>query len=157
MNATSVELELPATSSPGATIGFKVVGRLHSAVGWPNFAVGFAYVDGPAPEVTLSYYYAGEKRTFKLRRGEVVYGYLSPPAISSITVAYDVEGLGPGRYAFAGLAGYVEGGVFYYDSRIDKALTVVGVAPSLLPIAVLGLALATALVVAIYLARRRAR
>ena len=106
----------------GEEIPFAVAGHLHTVPSpdWPNFAVGFAYIEGPMAEITI----VVDGETFTLRPGTAVVSRIEPRPSVCTTISLDcrIKALDEGSYKFAALTGYVDvaAGVFYYDDRVDR-------------------------------------
>jgi hypothetical protein len=121
------EFTIPSSVEAGADCPFKITGHLHtSPPEWPNFAVGFAYIEGPMDEVTV----VVDTQEFRIRPGQAVAVYTSPvpPTCTRITLSGKARKLEAGRYKFVALTGYVKEGAIYVDDRVEK--TVEAVAPA---------------------------
>lgn len=113
---------LPTKVNAGEEIPFAVAGHLSGTPAWPNFAVGFFYIEGPMAEITL----VMDGKTYTLAPGYGVAKYMSPRPGVCTTISLDcsIKALDEGSYKFAALTGYVdvEAGTFYYDDRVDRTL-----------------------------------
>jgi len=115
---------LPSRVDAGVEVPFAVAGHLDASTDWPNFAVGFFYIEGPMAEITLEV----DGRIYTLRPGGGVAKYTpSPYPCTTISLDCKIKALDAGIYYFCAVTGYVEAGTFYYDDRVDK--TVESVAP----------------------------
>jgi len=104
-------------------VSFTLGGHYDSYAGWPNFAIGLYYADGPVGELDILV--NGRRHT--LSRGSVLAFYVYNPSVClnidvDASVKFNVEGV----YRFSALTGYVDvdEGVFYYDDRVDKSIEV---------------------------------
>jgi hypothetical protein len=115
---------LPDKADAKVEVPFAVAGHLDSAPSpaWPNFAVGFFYLEGPMAEITLIM----DGKTYTLTPGSGVAKYISPMpgACTSISLDCRIKSLDAGSYKFCAVTGYVEGNTFYYDDRVDRAVEV---------------------------------
>jgi hypothetical protein len=115
-----VNFNLPSKVDAGAEVSFTVTGHLNSSPSptWPNFAVGFFYIEGPMSEITLMM----DSETYTIRPGTGVAKYIEPlPVVcTSITLALKIKSLDAGSYKFCAVTGYVKEGTFYYDDRVDR-------------------------------------
>jgi hypothetical protein len=93
---------------------------------WPNFAVGFFYLEGPMAQITL----VVDGQTYTLTPGTGVAKYIEPrpSPCASISLDCKIKSLDAGSYKFCAVTGYVSGGTFYYDDRVDR--TVESTAPA---------------------------
>jgi len=116
------EFTLPAEAKAKVEVPLTVSGHLDSVPSpdWPNFAVGFFYLEGPAAEVTV----VMDGSTYVLKPGGGVAKYSSPrpSPCATIGLSLTIKGLEPGRYRFCAVTGYLEGSYFYYDDRVEKAV-----------------------------------
>jgi hypothetical protein len=115
---------LPTKVTAGQEIPFAVAGHLDSVPSpdWPNFAVGFAYIEGPMAEIAITM----DGQSFTLKPGMAVAKYMEPRPGTCTTISLDckIKSLDKGSYKFAALTGYVDiaKGTFYYDDRVDRTL-----------------------------------
>lgn len=136
--STVTDFTLPSEVDAGKDFRFSESGHLDKAYYGvpPNFALGFFYDSGPAPEVTVVI----DSTTYRLTpgAGAIVYVPNTGPC-TSLSMAGTVKGLSEGAYKFAALTGYMQGGVFYYDDRILKAVQVKAVIPPPVPPEIFGI------------------
>jgi hypothetical protein len=115
---------LPTKVDAGAEVPFAVAGHLDSVPSpdWPNFAVGFFYIEGPMAEIALIM----DGKSYTLRPGTGVAMYMSPSPSVCTTISLDckIKALDQGSYKFCTVTGYVDtaAGTFYYDDRVDRTL-----------------------------------
>lgn len=114
---TTVALAVPSSANVGDTVNFTVKGMLTATpYYWPNFAIGLAYIDGPANKVKI--WVEGSemeisKHALVYRVGEKLeYG-------ATLTMTGRIKVDAPGTYVFKGVAGYYDEGKnsFYIDSE----------------------------------------
>ena len=124
--STVTQFTIPDKVDAGKAFSFTIAGHLDQSVMWPNFAICFGYEDGAMDEIVV----VSGGVEYKIPKGGGIFfsvGTLSP--CTTISENLQVKGLSKGTYSFAALTGYVQGGVFYYDDRVRKAVEAVEVAP----------------------------
>jgi hypothetical protein len=126
---TTVSLIVPSTTNTGS-VEFNLAGYLTKNAGWSNFAVGLWYDSGPSDYITVTV----DSTSHRINKGNGLVFYINNPNVPATitsrgTITLPLEG----SYTVVGIAGYIQGGAFYVDSRDSKTISYTASAPSPTP------------------------
>jgi hypothetical protein len=122
--STSVAFDIPSKADVGSSVDWRVAAQLITAVDWPQLCVAMWYVDGPEDRVSVTM----DSNSYEVQKGFTTWSVCVKPA----TVGATAEARGKvklnksGTYRFRGIAGYIDGSIFYYDpaSAVERAVEV---------------------------------
>ena len=118
------KFDLPSEGYLEEPVNFELAGHLdESVVGWPNFALGLYYEDGPMDELTVIL--NGKSHTLKKGMVLAIYTF-SKDACTTLDARVSIKFTVKGVYSFSGLTGYIDvyRGGFFYDDKVDKTIEI---------------------------------
>jgi len=126
---TLVSLIVPSTTNTGS-VEFNLAGYYTKNAGWSNFAVGLWYDSGPSDYITITV----DSTSHRINKGTGLVFYINNPSVpTTITSRGTITLPSQGDYTVVGIAGYIQGGAFYVDSRDPKTITYTAGAPTPTP------------------------